>query len=179
MYGHVRNCYFEGMRHCVMTGGIEGVVRYIQVSGCQMNGCRAAGIDTHPTADMVSFTNNVISAAIGDNSTSSQNGIQHYGGTFNISGNIIRGAGDQGTSVQARAKNRPVSGVIANNVIEHSEAPTGLAAIYVECSNTSSRLESLAITGNVVRDGWARGLLVLIIRATSITWLSAAMRSAR
>lgn len=162
MHVRITGCYFEDMRHCIMTGGTEGVNRYIIATGNTMNGCRAAGMDTHGATELVYYSGNIISAAVGEISTSSQNGIQHFGGTAVISGNIIRGFWDSGITHQCWVNRVNVGSIITGNVIEYAGSALGTAGIFIDVQ-TPIRMTSVNISNNRIHaENLVRGIFVNI-----------------
>jgi len=151
-WGQITDNFFADMRHGVTIGGNAGINRQIVVAGNNCHGCTDAGIDCHPAGDYIVFANNTTMQAGG------QDGIVFQGSNGVIKGNTIRGATRHGILAQLSPNVYACSVTIADNLIL-DETGTG-AGIFLQNLGAIS-LRGVAVTGNVMENGWDVGIQVI------------------
>lgn len=150
-WGFIDHNHFEEMRHGVTIGGVGGVNCQIVVDGNTCHGCTDGGIDAHPAANYVTFSNNVVMQGRG------QDGIIYQGINGTIKGNTVRGATRHGILYQTACREGLSSLTIEGNTV-HGSTGTG-TAIYVIVQGDSP-VHGVNISNNVVESGWALGIEV-------------------
>jgi len=146
----IQNCTGIRLRHLVTIGGGKshyGIPRRISATGCVVSQLTDAGFDIHAGPEDIIFSNNIIYGA-------DIAGITLQGTRFNVTGNVLNGIKGTGIYVQ-HCTNRPLEGVISNNIIRGVGSAQGGSSnargILVTPSGAEyNQYNGLTITDNVI-----------------------------